>query len=78
MTNPTYNAIITFLVKSCSCKDLINKDNVGNCKGRKPIQFKQADFACYVVQPSNCSDLKNSTTNPGEKLSVEACHISGK
>ena len=63
---------------SCQCKDLINQNNVGNCKGKKPSQFRRKFAACYVTQPSGCTDLKNSSTNPGELLSVNACRLRGK
>ena len=63
----------SILENSCICKDLINKNGVGNCIGVKPSQFNGDHFACYVVQPSNCTDLKKSGTNPGEKLSAKAC-----
>ena len=61
----------------CKCKDLVNRNRVGNCQGRKPSQFNGQHFTCYVHLPSNCSDLKSSTTNPGEKLSAEACFKKG-
>ena len=76
IADSTYTALITFLGESCICKDLINSHGVGNCEGRKPTPFKES-HACYVVQPSNCNDLVNSTTNPGEQLSAEACYMSG-
>ena len=71
-SNIFYNLL--FIVENtCICKDLVNKNGVGNCKGVKPSQFNGDHFACYVIQPSNCTDLKTSGTNPGEKLSAEAC-----
>ena len=72
MTPYSYD-IILIVENSCICKDLINKNGVGNCKGVKPSQFNGDHFACYVIQPSNCTDLKTSGTNPGEKLSAQAC-----
>ena len=62
---------------NCKCKDFINRNNVGNCKGKKPSQFRRKFVACYVTQPSGCTDLKDSATNPGEKLSVNACLLRG-
>ena len=62
---------------NCKCKDFINRNNVGNCKGKKPSQFRRKFVACYVTQPSGCTDLKDSATNPGEKLSAEACFKKG-
>ena len=61
----------------CRCKDLINRHGVGNCTGAKPSQYNHKHFTCYVVQPSNCTDLTDSHTNPGEKLSAEACKLQG-
>lgn len=60
-------------IATCTCKDLVNQHGVGNCEGRKPSQFNGQYFVCYVVQPSNCSDLIDSATNPEEKFSAEAC-----
>ena len=59
---------------SCTCKDMKNRNNVGNCEGERPTQFNTTT-ACYVNLPSTCSDLKESITNPGEMLSVEACNF---
>ena len=56
---------------------MINRNNVGNCKGKKPSQFGRKFVACYVTQPSGCTDLKDSGTNPGEQLSVNACLLKG-
>ena len=74
----TLSSIIKFLGSNCKCKDLINRNNVGNCKGKKPSQFGRKFVACYVTQPSNCTDLKDSGTNPGEQLSVNACLLRGR
>ena len=68
---------IKFPGRNCKCKDLINRNNVGNCKGKKPSQFGKKFVACYVTQPSSCTDLKDSGTNPGEQLSVNACLLKG-
>ena len=59
---------------SCTCKNLKNRHNVGNCEGKRPMQFNTTT-ACYVNLPSNCSDLKESMTCPGEMLSTEACNF---
>ena len=69
---------IKFPGSNCECKDLINQNNVGNCKGKKPSQFRRKFVACYVTQPSGCTDLKDSGTNPGEKLSANACLLRGR
>ena len=68
---------IYYIEGGCKCKDLVNRNRVGNCEGRKPSQFNGQHFTCYVFLPSNCSDLKTSTTNPGEKFSAEACFKKG-
>ena len=74
------NAFFQFLTKisvensSCTCKNLKNRHNVGNCEGKRPMQFNTTT-ACYVNLPSNCSDLKESMTCPGEMLSTEACNF---
>ena len=69
---------INFPGSNCKCKDFINQNNVGNCKGKKPSQFQRKFFACYVDQPSSCTDLKDSGTNSGEQLSVNACLLRGR
>ena len=74
----TLSSIIKFLGSNCKCKDLINQNNVGNCQGKKPSQFRRKFVACYVTQPSDCTDLKDSGTNPGEQLSVNACLLRGR
>ena len=53
------------------CKDFIGASGQGNCKdfNGKPL--------CYVTQPSSCSDLQDSQTNPGEKFSFTACSKGG-
>ena len=52
---------------TCACKDLVS-GGYGNC--RKKIDGKPL---CYVELPSSCSDLKESTSNAGEKWFIEAC-----
>ena len=63
------------ILGTCTCKNLVNKDGIGNCEGTKSVAFGKV--ACYVNQPSSCSDLKNSGTNPGEKYSAVACDQKG-
>ena len=63
--------IILILLVSCTCKDLISANGYGNCAKLAPTYGNKA--ICYVNQPSNCGDLKNSGSNPGEKTSAEAC-----
>ena len=56
--------LYNFLVADCSCKELDGKlDKSGYCKFQ----------TCYVNQPSNCSDLVDSITHPGEQKSSDAC-----
>ena len=45
----------------------------GNCEKKF-----MGEALCYVNLPSSCSDLEDSTTDPGEKISVEACLQTGK
>ena len=66
------------MLDNCRCKDLINRNGVGNCKGTKPSQFNGDHVACYVHQPSSCADLEDSISNPGEKLSAKACKSIGQ
>ena len=71
-SNKTLNARVhIFAPESCSCKDLVNRKGVGNCQGTMTSQHRKV--ACYVHLPSSCKDLAKSSTNPGEKLSAEAC-----
>ena len=55
----------------------MNETGVGNCTGEKPEQFDGVKQACYVNLPSTCTDLEDSVTNPGEKLSAKACRLKG-
>ena len=59
-------------IKDCSCKDLINENGFGNCKGTGSPDHNN-NVVCYVNHPSNCTDLVDSGTNPGEKFSAQAC-----
>jgi len=61
----------------CRCRDNrhLNLDEPGNCS-TKSWAFKYGKLWCYVELPSNCNDLKNSTLEPNEKYSAQAC--SGK
>ena len=56
----------------CTCHDFINAGGHGQCKTNHSTtggrQF------CYVNQPSNCTDLLPSETDPGKKISAEACN----
>ena len=66
-----------FIVKGCTCKDLVNVHGFGNCRDRKNVH--QGNKAiCYVNLPSDCNDLVDSIMIPGEKSSAEACQSQGK
>ena len=45
----------------------------GNCQKFPPIGPIKGKPFCYVEQPSGCSDVRESTSDPGEKYSAEAC-----
>ena len=55
--------------------NFMNKKGFGNCKkisrtfGYKP--------SCYVLQPSNCDDIRNSSANLGKQMSASACKGKG-
>ena len=60
----------------CSCHEYVNQNGYGQCK-KKDFHQEHVKLlhVCYVNQPSNCSDLYSSVTDPGKKLSAEACPI---
>ena len=64
---------LLFITASCTCKDLINVGGYGNCKGSRDFN-RDNKLTCYVNQPSTCTDLVDSFTNPGEKSSTEPCY----
>ena len=49
----------------------MNHAGYGQCK-RKDGAVNDK-HVCYVNQPSNCKDLYASITDPGKKVSAEAC-----
>ena len=55
----------------CTCHDFINVSGHGQCKTKHSIT--NGHLFCYVNEPSNCTDLFASETDPGRKISVEAC-----
>ena len=60
----------------CSCHEYINQNGYGQCKKKDFNQEHVKDLhVCYVNQPSNCTDLYSSVTDPGKKLSAQACPI---
>ena len=55
----------------CECSNKTNhKTGQGNCNN-----IWTNGFWCYVIQPSNCSDLTESESYPGKQWSYEACKI---
>ena len=65
-----------FYEKGCDCSNFVTKKGYGNCKkiGPKKLAYKPY---CYVVQPSSCDDLHNSTAYPGKQFSANACNGKG-
>ena len=59
----------------CTCHDFINPNGYGKCNKASSYEHIKNKAVCYVNQPSNCSDLAFSTTNPGKKFSAEACTL---
>ena len=55
----------------CTCHDFMNNAGYGQC--RKRGYKHDYTHVCYVNQPSNCSDMYASITDPGKKVSAEAC-----
>ena len=64
---------IIYVLLDCSCIDYINKQGYGNCAKVNRFKFGGKP-ACYVNLPSTCSDIKDSSTDPGKKWSAEACN----
>ena len=61
-----------FTIPTCSCTDFVNDAGFGNCNGHS--KFSKVSFrACFVKLPSNCADLVDSDSNPGKKISAQAC-----
>ena len=60
-------------VISCSCHDMVNSHGFGRCQKKLLNEHFDDQHVCYVNQPSNCSDLYTSQTNPGAKVSSVAC-----
>ena len=55
---------------SCDCKDFVTANGFGNCN---KVSSSLGKLSCYVKQPSSCSDLRDSETNPGHQFSAKAC-----
>ena len=72
------NDVTTMLISlsaECKCTQSLNKYDKGNCSA-KSLKFGWRKW-CYVVQPSNCTDLENSTFHEEkgipQKYAAEAC-----
>ena len=63
------------LPEQCKCTQDVNIYDKGNCSS-KSLKFDWREW-CYVIQPSNCTDLENSTFHKDEGIlqqySAEAC-----
>ena len=68
MTTTETTTITTALSQGCTCKMFMNGGGWGNCQ-----KSNDGDVMCYVKQPSSCSDVRDSGSNPGEQYSYEAC-----
>ena len=71
------NMLISPLAE-CKCKQSLNQYDKGNCS-TKSLKFGWRKW-CYVIQPSNCTDLENSTFHEEngipQQYSAEACPLS--
>ena len=52
---------------------MVNSHGFGRCEKKLINEHFDNQHVCYVNQPSNCSDLYTSQTNPGAKVSAKAC-----
>ena len=52
---------------------MMNENGFGRCQRKLSNDHFNGQRVCYVNQPSNCKDLYTSETNPGSKVSAEAC-----
>merc|ERR1719150_3425510 len=68
LTSPTPG---TTSEQGCDCKDLVDTNDEGNCKGSINDHFGKV--ICYVEQPTSCSDARDSVEYAGEKYSALAC-----
>ena len=59
------------VIGNCSCYDYLDDEGYGKCKKRHPDTNNLA--ACYVNQPTNCSDAKYIPGQPGRQISSYAC-----
>ena len=68
-------SMLISLPVQCKCQRSVNIYENGNCS-TKSLKFGWRKW-CYVIQPSNCTDLENSTFHKDKGLlqqySAEAC-----
>ena len=68
-------SMLISLPELCKCQQDINIYEKGNCS-TKSLKFGWREW-CYVVQPSDCTDLENSTFHSTDgvpqQYSAEAC-----
>ena len=70
-SEPIKISIISFVTGKCSCYDSLDDEGYGKCQKGHPDTNNLA--ACYVSQPSNCSDAKHVPELPGRQISSYAC-----
>ena len=61
---------------TCTCTDFVNSSGQGNCQTSNTT--KSDDKLCYVMRPSNCPDLKNSSLFQDKQISREACELNNQ
>ena len=61
---------------TCKCTDFVNSSGQGNCQNSNTP--KSDDKLCYVMRPSNCPDLKNSSLYQDKQISREACELNNQ
>ena len=68
-------SMLISLPEQCKCQQDVNIYEKGNCS-TKSLKFGWREW-CYVIQPSNCTDLENSTFHKDkgiyQQYSAEAC-----
>ena len=62
----------------CKCISRLNIYGKGNCTTKSwSKSWRGGKRWCYVVQPSDCRDVQNSTVLEGAKYSAKACPSTG-
>ena len=71
----TLTSMLISLPEQCKCQHDVNIYEKGNCS-TKSLKFGWREW-CYTIQPSNCTDLENSTFHKDkgiyQQYSAEAC-----